>query len=162
MFSKKISLFIVIIVIVLAVISFQKAIVQKEVMLSNQQLFNQVQHEIKQRQYEEAQNHLETLLGQFQQAPIYYLSAEIEMRLGNFNEAAQKMYRVLQLDPHYVDNPKFLLYYLEILISNKDLKRAEQVLQRCLDFHPSKTTAAYKERVYALALLVEQRGNVDG
>lgn len=99
----------------------------------------------------------ELLLTKKDMPAVYHTLALSEASNDNVQLASEYMYEVLKLDPHYVDNPSFMLQFSEILLISDEIQKAKQTLEICAAFSIKTVDPQFIERVDELVEYVEER-----
>lgn len=154
--KKMLYLLLTMFTISLFIVSIQRAHGQTEERMETQKTYTEIQYHLYQQEFSQAQQLIQNLLTEDAHAHVYYLSATIEKELGHTELAAKYMYQVLKIDPHYVDQPDFMLDFLEILISIEEFDKASAILERCMAFSKKKTTTVYQQRLTEISALLQQ------
>lgn len=153
--KKSLYILLTMFTISLFVVSIQRAHGQTVERIETQKIYTELQYHLYHQEFSQAQRVIQDLLTEDAHAHVYYLSATIEKELGQTELAAKQMYQVLKIDPHYVEQPEFMLDFLEILMVIEEFDKASAILERCTAFSHKKTTTGYQQRLAEISVLLQ-------
>lgn len=70
--------------------------------------------------------------------------------LGDIEKSVRHFQRILDINPHKVEDSMFMLQYAELLFSSRKMEEAWVVLERCASLPTPETYLQYQERVAQL------------
>lgn len=87
---------------------------------------------------------------------VNYLGGLSAANIGNYEQAAILLQKTLDINPHKVEDPMFMLQFGEVLFSAERLKDAKVVLLRCQEWAwAPEEYPTYQERVAELLAEIE-------
>ena len=120
-------------------------------------LYQQVQTLYEQQKFEEAKTYSDELLKRQPNSEVVnYMGGLVAANVGEMEQAAILLQKTLDINPHKVEDPMFMLQFGQVLVSAERYADAQTVLVRCRDmgWAPAETPT-YQETVAQLLTQVE-------
>lgn len=115
---------------------------------TDQQVYQLAIQQLQEGNYDVALSEMETLQEhESDSESVHYITALAAVNAGGTEKALVHMQRVLDINPHKVEDSMFMLQYAEMLIGIEALDHAKIVLERCEALAIPENYPEYQEKV---------------
>lgn len=130
---------------------------QDEEFLTEDMLYQQSTQLYSEGNYAEASNFInELLFKQPKSEAVNYLGGLVAANLGDYTQSAILLQKTLDINPHKVEDPMFMLQFGEVLFFAERHQDAKIVLEKCREWNwVPESYPTYQERVTELLTQIE-------
>ncbi|WP_394188568.1 tetratricopeptide repeat protein [Paenisporosarcina quisquiliarum] len=124
---------------------------QDEAFINDHHTYNQAVQKLEEGEFEEALKTTKVLeVSQSSSEAVNYIIGLSAANSGQYNTALLHMQRLLEINPHRVEDPIFMIQYAEILLTLGNQVAAEKVLNKCLELPKPTNYPQYEEKIIQL------------
>ncbi|MCM3636535.1 hypothetical protein M3152_02295 [Sporosarcina luteola] len=128
---------------------------QDKVYVADEALYNEMVTQLQQGQYELALEKFHRLEKQQENSEVAnYIVGLAAANAGHINMGVQHFQRVLDINPHKVEDSMFMLQFAELLVMANMMEEAEIVLERCEMLPTPEDFPQYQETILEMKKLI--------